>query len=95
MPNMIMDNQSDVVWPAKRCAADGELDVDDPRGLNDERRRPGKIWYPHAGICMARFRSYDPRLGRYLPLSPHCPTRGNKRYAHRSSPLLCHNFYRG
>lgn len=86
MPRLILDKVGEVVWSVERADAYGELKVWDPYELDYELRWPGKLWHPHPGIQTARFRTYEPRLGRYLQLNPKGQSGGMLAYGYRGNP---------
>lgn len=88
MPRLILDNVGELVWSVERADAYGDLEVKDPRELNYELRWPGKLWHPHPGIQTARFRSYEPRLGRYLQLNPRGQSAGAPPYGYQANPQV-------
>lgn len=87
MPRLILDADDEICWSVKKVYPYGEVEVEDSRKLDYELRRPGQIWHPHIEICTSRFRSYAPRLGRYLQTNPAGYSRADNMYAYSENPL--------
>lgn len=87
MPRLILDADDEICWSVQKVCPYGEIEVEDPMQLDYELRWPGQIWHPHVEICTSRFRTYVPRLGRYLQANPSGYAGTDNMYAYSGNPL--------
>lgn len=87
MPRLILDEKNDICWHTKSTAPYGGINIHDPLSLNYEIRWPGQLWDAHTDLVINRFRTYDPRLGRYLQPNPSGYSTRENHYAYSDNPL--------
>ena len=86
MPIRVHDASGQTVWSARRSAF-GHLDIDPESTIKLDLRFPGHLYDAAIGVHHNRFRTYDPKLGRYLQIDPIGVVGGVNTYAYCPDPF--------
>lgn len=87
MPSHITNWRGEVVWVAEQVDVYGTISGTEYRRMHYNLRWPGHYWDEATGLHYNRFRSYSPRLGRYLQSDPMGQAGGVNVYAYPADPL--------
>jgi RHS repeat-associated protein len=88
VPLHIEDQAGNVVWRADEVEPYGGLTVQAGATIRYDLRFPGHCFDEETGLHDNRFRSYSPRLGRYLQCDPSGQSGGINLYAYAANPLV-------
>ncbi|WP_175890822.1 RHS repeat-associated core domain-containing protein [Burkholderia cepacia] len=91
LPEWIENSHGRKVWNSLSSDPYGLLDVAEAEGerVDYNLRWPGHYFDPETALHYNRFRSYSPRLGRYLQSDPAGQSGGINLYAYTANPLTC------
>ncbi|MEL6106323.1 MAG: RHS repeat-associated core domain-containing protein [Planctomycetota bacterium] len=87
IPTRAIDSAGNTVWSATRDAF-GNLTIEPESRIQIDIRFPGHLFDQHLGVHHNRFRTYDPRLGRYLQIDPIGVVGGVNTYAYCPDPYV-------
>ena len=85
-PTRVEDGDGKSVWSAT-IDPYGTAHIDRSSTIDLALRRPGQYYDEETGLCDNRFRSYCPRLGRFLQSDPLGVAGGLNLYAYPANPL--------
>jgi RHS repeat-associated protein len=88
VPLHIEDQAGDVVWQASKVEPHGALTVQANSKISYALRFPGHCFDEETDLHDNRFRSYSPRLGRYLQADPSGQLGAINLYAYAANPLV-------
>ncbi|HKT98953.1 MAG TPA: RHS repeat-associated core domain-containing protein [Paraburkholderia sp.] len=88
LPERIEDAARQVVWEAADIDPYGAIEVAAGNTVDYALRWPGHYFDCETGLHDNRFRSYSPRLGRYLQSDPAGQSGGVNLYAYPANPLV-------
>ncbi|WP_081771954.1 RHS repeat-associated core domain-containing protein [Paraburkholderia nodosa] len=88
LPERIEDKAWRVVWEAAEIDPYGAIEVAAGNTVDYALRWPGHYFDSETGLHDNRFRSYSPRLGRYLQSDPAGQSGGVNLYAYPANPLI-------
>ncbi|WKB53295.1 RHS repeat-associated core domain-containing protein [Eleftheria terrae] len=89
LPEWIEDGGGQEVWRAEDIDPYGTIKVAATSTIDYAVRWPGHYFDAETGLHYNRFRSYSPRLGRYLQSDPMGQSGGLNLYAYSANPLVC------
>jgi RHS repeat-associated protein len=87
LPEWIEDSDGRKVWRSLSTDPYGLVDVAEGERVEYNLRWPGHYFDPETALHCNRFRSYSPRLGRYLQSDPAGQSGGINLYAYTANPL--------
>lgn len=88
LPERIHDETAEEAWRAADIDPYGTIQVADGNRIDYALRWPGHYFDPETGLHYNRFRSYHPKLARYLQSDPAGQSGGINLYAYTANPLL-------
>ncbi|MCH9683018.1 MAG: hypothetical protein K0V04_16400 [Deltaproteobacteria bacterium] len=88
MPRRLVDDRGQIAWAAHRIDPYGIIEVEPGASTSVDLRWPGHLHDPATGLHTNRFRTYDPRLGRYLQPDPLGLAGSANLYAYPANPLV-------
>lgn len=87
LPEWIEDSDGRKVWCSLSTDPYGLVDVAEGERMEYNLRWPGHYFDPETALHYNRFRSYSPRLARYLQSDPAGQSGGINLYAYTANPL--------